>query len=116
MANILTMLPTLEGDEFTFIQNLTKDMTETQVQQFAMIYGARRREPQTLLLVTLIAFVGAAGVQRFLVRQIGMGILYLFTWGFCCIGTIIDLVNHRSLAFEFNWKVAQEVAIMVKSM
>lgn len=62
MANILTMLPTLEGDEFTFIQNLTKDMTETQVQQFAMIYGARRREPQTLLLVTLIAFVGAAGV------------------------------------------------------
>jgi TM2 domain-containing membrane protein YozV len=116
MANILTMLPTLEGDEFNFVQNLTKDMTETQVQQFAMIYGARRREPQTLLLTTLIAFVGAAGVQRFLVRQIGMGILYLFTWGFCCVGTIIDLVNHRTLAFEFNWKVAQEVATMVKSM
>jgi TM2 domain-containing membrane protein YozV len=116
MSNILMLLPTLEGDEFTFVQNLTKEMTEQQMTQFALIYGARRREPQTLLLTTLLAFVGAAGVQRFLVRQIGMGILYLFTWGFCCIGTIIDLINHRSLAFEFNWKVAQEVARMVKTM
>jgi TM2 domain-containing membrane protein YozV len=116
MANILTLLPTIEGNEYTFVQNLVKEMTETQIQQFAMIYGARRREPQTILLVTLIAFVGFAGVQRFMLRQIGMGIVYLFTWGFCCIGTIIDLVNHRSMTFEYNWKVAQEVAMMVKTM
>ena len=31
-----------------------------------------------------------------------MGILYFLTGGLCLIGTIVDLVNHRSLAFEYN--------------
>jgi hypothetical protein len=42
-----------------------------------------------------------------------MGLLYLFTGGLCLIGTIVDLVNHKSLSFEFNQKVARQVAGMV---
>lgn len=116
MATVLHMLPNIEGEEMTFVQGLLKDMSESQAQQFAVVYSARRKDPQTILLTALIAFVGAAGVHRFILGQIGMGLLYLFTWGFCGIGTVIDLVNYRTLAFEYNWKVAQQVGAMVKTM
>ncbi|HNX42808.1 MAG TPA: hypothetical protein PLJ84_02965 [Bacteroidales bacterium] len=45
-----------------------------------------------------------------------MGILYLLTGGLCLIGTIVDLVNHRQLALEYNVQVAHEVASMVGQM
>jgi hypothetical protein len=38
--------------------------------------------------------------------------LYLFTGGLCLIGTIVDLVNHKSIAQEYNQKVAMEAAQM----
>jgi len=37
-----------------------------------------------------------------------MGLVYFFTGGFCLIGTIIDLVNHKKLALEYNQKMAFE--------
>jgi len=66
------------------------------------------------LLTTILGFVVIAGIQRFILGEIGMGILYLFTGGLCLIGTIIDLVNYKKMAFDYNAKTAQQVAIMVK--
>jgi hypothetical protein len=43
-----------------------------------------------------------------------MGILYLLTAGLCFIGTIIDLINHKKLAFEYNSNVAREIAMIIK--
>jgi hypothetical protein len=37
-----------------------------------------------------------------------MGLLYFFTGGLCIIGTIVDLVNHKDLAMEYNRKMAYE--------
>jgi TM2 domain-containing membrane protein YozV len=115
MAGIFQWLPMLEGDEMVFVQGIVKDMSESQIQQFATVYAARRKDPQTILLTALVGFLGVAGVHRFLLGHIGMGILYLLTAGLCFIGTIIDLVNHRSLAFEVNARTAQEVAMMVRA-
>ena len=115
MVNILQLMPTLEGDEMVFLQGLLKDMPDNQVQQFANVYGSRRKDPQTVLLMTLLGFVGFAGVQRFYLDQIGMGLVYLFTIGFCFIGTLIDLVNHKKLAYDYNTRVAQQVVVMVKA-
>jgi TM2 domain-containing membrane protein YozV len=115
MANILQLMPMLEGEEMVYIQGVIKDMTDNQAQQFANIYNVRRKDPQTILLVTLLGFLGVAGVQRFLTNRIGMGLLYLFTAGLCWIGTIVDLVNYRRIAFEYNYEVAQQVAVMVKA-
>lgn len=67
-----------------------------------------------MLLLTLLGFVVLAGVQRFYLGQIGMGLLYLFTAGFCFIGTIIDVINHKKLSFEYNQVKAQTIAAMVK--
>ena len=59
-------------------------------------------------------FLGISGIHRFITGEIGMGILYLFTAGLCLIGTIVDLVNHQKLAFDYNRKVAEEVLVMMR--
>ena len=114
MPNVMQILPELDGDEMVYIQGLMKEYTDQQAQQFAMVYRSRRRDPQTILLTTLIGFLGFAGVQRFLTNQIGMGLLYFFTAGLCFIGTIVDLVNYRKIAFEYNQQQAQQLSIMLK--
>jgi TM2 domain-containing membrane protein YozV len=116
MANFFQFLPELQGRELMFVQGLTKDYTEQQMMNFANIYRSRRRDPQLILLTTLLGFVGVSGVQRFLCNQIGMGILYLFTAGLCFIGTIIDLINYQDLAMEYNMSMANEAAMLVKGM
>ncbi len=114
MANIYQLLPNLDGEEMAYVQGIIKEMSDNQAQQFAMLYNSRRKDPQLIMLTTLLGFVVLAGVQRFILGQIGMGLLYLFTGGLCLIGTIVDLVNHKKLAFDYNFRVAQQVAIIVK--
>ena len=116
MATIFQFLPELQGRELVLVQGLTKDYSDEQIQTFANIYRSRRRDPQMILLTTLLGFVVVAGVQRFLVGQIGMGLLYLFTGGLCLIGTIIDLINYQDLTYEYNQQVATEVNGIVKGM
>ncbi len=115
MPNIMQLLPEIEGEEMMYLQGLLKDFSDPQAQQFAMMYRSRRRDPQTILLVTIVGFLGIAGIQRFMTDQVGMGILYLLTFGLCWIGTIIDLVNYKKIAFDFNNQQAQQVVAMVKS-
>jgi len=114
MANVLQFMPQLEGDEMNYVQGLIKDMDDAKAMQFANVYLNRRRDPLHILLFALIGFVAVSGVHRFVLGQIGMGILYLLTGGFCLIGTIIDLVNYKRLTFDYNYKVATEVAGIVK--
>lgn len=116
MPNIMQLLPMLEQDEMVYVQGVVKDMTDTQAQQFAAVYMNRRKETTMILVATVVGFFGVAGIQRFLTNQTGMGLLYLFTLGFCFIGTIIDLVNFRSIALEYNVGMAQQTAAMIKSM
>lgn len=66
MANIMQIMPTLESDEMTFVQGLIKEFSDNQAQQFSSIYMSRRKEPQTILITSLIGFLGVAGIQRFL--------------------------------------------------
>lgn len=115
MANVLQLLPELIGEEQAFVAALIKNMSDDEAAQFANVYRVRRKDPQTILLLTLVGFLGIAGVQRFIVDQIGMGILYLLTAGLCWIGTIVDLINYKSIAFEYNQKQAQQIAAIIKS-
>ncbi len=108
MANVLRHLPELEGMELGYIQGLMKNMDEDQASLFAQVYRARRKDAQMILILTLIGFFGFAGLHRFILGQVGLGILYILTVGLCFIGTIVDLVNYKSLAYEYNIKVAHE--------
>ncbi len=114
MANILQIVPEAEGDEMVFLQGLVKDMSDDQSRQFATVYRSRRKDPTTILIVTLLGFLGLAGIQRFLLGHIGMGLLFLFTGGICLIGTIIDLVNYKKMTFDYNQRQAQEISVMLR--
>ncbi|RFZ92580.1 TM2 domain-containing protein [Mucilaginibacter conchicola] len=107
-------LPGITTEEMAFLQQATNELNDQQKQSFYMVYSSRRKSPQDVLIYTLIGFVLVAGVQRFMLGQTVMGLLYLFTGGFCLIGTIVDLINHQSLANEYNQKMAYESYQMVK--
>lgn len=114
MANVLDHLPQLEGDEQAYVADLIEEMSEEEVERFARVYSERRTDPQMILLLALVGFVVVAGVHRFVIDEIGMGLLYLFTAGLCFIGTIVDAVNYKSIAFRHNRTKADEVAALVR--
>ena len=114
MPKVLRYLPELQEREMMYIQEVFNDLSEQQAEEFAMVYRSRRKDPTTILLLALIGFLGVAGIHRFVLDQIGMGILYILTAGLCFIGTIVDVVNYKDLAFEYNQRVAQEVLMMVR--
>ncbi|PEN14484.1 hypothetical protein CRI94_05520 [Longibacter salinarum] len=113
MSKVLKYLPELEGDEQVFVAQMIKQMSEDQALQFANLYRARRRDPMTILLMNLLGFVAIAGVHRFYLGQVGMGLLYLFTGGFCLVGTVIDCFRYETLTFDYNANKAQECARIV---
>lgn len=113
--NLINLIPALEGEELVFLQALTREVPESKMQSFIAVYNGKRRKTDQVLLGCVIGFFGVAGVQRFMVGQTGMGILYFFTGGFCLIGTIIDLVNHKKLTFEYNQQMARESLAMIAS-
>ena len=115
MPNVMSLMPELSGEELTGVDALVKGMSDDQANMFAASYRAQRKDSNTILLLTILGFIVVAGVQRFYVGQIGMGLLYLFTGGLCLIGTIIDVINHKKLATEYNLKVAMEIATRVKA-
>lgn len=114
MARVIDLMPEITGEEMMYIQNLIKDMTDDQARSFANVYRTRRKEPMLILVTALLGLVVVAGIHRFIIGQIGMGLLYLFTAGLCLIGTIVDLVNHKKIAFEHNQKIANEVLLMIR--
>jgi len=116
VANIYQFLPDIDGAEFAYVSMLVNPLTDEQAQQFAMMYRARRKDPQMILILALLGFFGIAGIQRFVTGQIGFGLLYLFTLGLCYVGTIIDIVNYRTIAADHNMQQAFEVASIMRTM
>lgn len=113
--NLVNMISSIEGEELVYLQSLTKQLTEDQLMNFIAIYNGKRRKSDQILVGCVLGFVCVGGIQRFMVGQNGMGILYLFTGGLCFIGTIMDTINHKRLTFEYNQKMAMESMAMLHS-
>jgi TM2 domain-containing membrane protein YozV len=110
---ILRYLYDVTPEELITINSRTKDFSEEQLAQFCMIYRSKRKDPQLILILCLLGLVGVAGVHRFIIGHIGMGILYFFTGGLCLVGTIVDAVNSKDLALEYNAKMITETLSML---
>lgn len=111
--NLIHLIPALEGEELVYLQSLTRELSDEQLLNFVALYNGKRKKTDQVLLGCVLGFVLLAGIQRFMIKQTGMGLLYLFTGGLCLIGTIMDLVNHKKLTFEFNRDMARESMAMV---
>lgn len=58
------------------------------------------KDPTTMILISI--FIGGLGIDRFMLGDIGMGILKLLTIGCCGILTIIDWFTISKKAKEKN--------------
>jgi TM2 domain-containing membrane protein YozV len=110
MQQMLMMLPDLQPEELAFLQDLTRNMSEKDQEQFLFMYRSKRKDKTTMLLLAAIGFLGVAGIHRIISGDIVLGILYLFTLGFCFVGTIIDIININQITNDFNRKQASETA------
>ena len=115
MANVMQLLPEIPPGEQAAISGIVENVPEESASMFAMAYRNQRKDETNMLLFTLIGFVLIAGVQRFVVGHIGLGVLYLLTAGLCFIGTIVDAINHKKLANEYNVKIAGQIAMNLSS-
>jgi len=57
------------------------------------------------LLAALGLITPVAGIHRFYLGHKWIGLLYLFTWGLCGIGTIVDLVQLPRILEDENRKL-----------
>ncbi|WP_257657490.1 TM2 domain-containing protein [Parapedobacter lycopersici] len=111
--NILMNIEGITPDELLYLQHATASLTDDQLKNFVLLYIGKRKRAQDILLFTLLGFLGFAGVQRFILGQVAMGVIYFLTVGFCWIGTIVDLINHKSMTDEYNQRATRECLQMV---
>lgn len=114
MENPFINLKSITPTEMVNLKNLTAGLSDEKLRNFVSVYSTKRRESDMVLIISCIGLLGFAGIQRFLVGQIGMGILYFFTGGLCLIGTILDIINHKQLADEYNAQMAAETLQLIQ--
>lgn len=114
MAKVFDHFQDVSDKELIYLRNLIEDLDDKTARAFAEEYHRRRRSPGLIMVLTLIGFLGFAGIQRFALGKVGTGLLYLFTLGFVGIGTIIDLVRYEQMAYDHNRWAAQRVDIIVR--
>lgn len=76
--------------------------------KFSMLSAIELKDPTTILIVSL--FLGGLGVDRFMLKDTGMGILKLLTCGCCGILTLIDWFSVQNKTKDMNFN---EVMLML---
>ena len=69
--------------------------------KFALLSSVELKDPTTILIISL--FLGGWGIDRFMIKDTGLGILKLLTGGLCGILTIIDWFSIQGKAKELNF-------------
>ncbi len=112
---LLKYLYDISPEELLTINSRVKQYSPDEITQFCILYRSKRRDPQLILVLTLLGLFGVAGIHRFILGHIGLGILYFLTIGLCWIGTIVDAVNYKRLSLEYNSKMIAE-SMMILNM
>jgi len=95
--------------EFTFYeqQQMMEGLNEQQKNMFLAQYAAEHKDRTTLLLVSI--FLGKLGVDRFMMDDIPMGLVKLFTLGGCLVLWIIDICTITRRVDDYNRALAQRI-------
>lgn len=62
-----------------------------------------RKSKMVALVLCILGFFGLAGLHRMYVGKVGSGVLHLFTYGFCVVGTVLDLLAILSGGFRDSY-------------
>ena len=100
--------------EFSVVEQmqLTEGMSEQQKFLFQTQYGAERRD--RILILVISVFLGALGIDRFLVGDVGLGLLKLLTGGVCGIFWLVDIFLIMGRVDDFNRTKAYEIAMSIR--
>ena len=90
-------------------QMMVKDFTEQQKMMFLTQYNATKKDGGTVLVLSLFS------LDRFLLGQVGLGILKLITFGGFGLWWLVDIFSTKSRTGDFNRARALEIAAMIKS-
>lgn len=85
-------------DKILYIQEKLKSMDDSKL---LLISAMEYHDPTIMLLVSI--FLGTLGIDRFLLGDIGMGFLKLFTGGLCGILTVLDWLTVMDRCREKNF-------------
>lgn len=113
MSKVIRYMPELTGEEQLQVAKEMKDMTEEQAMHFSHVHRQRRKDETVTLILALVGIFGFAGLHRFYLGQVGMGLLYFLTGGLCLIGTIVDVFNIRPMVSKYNLQEAHEAARLI---
>ena len=86
-------------DRIFYIQEQLKNVEDSKLM---LMSAMEYHDPTVMLLVSI--FLGTMGIDRFLMGDIGMGFLKLFTGGLCGILTIIDWFTVMQRSREKNFQ------------
>ena len=95
---IMTNQKYFPAEKIMFLKEKLYKVDET---KFSMLSCMDFKDPTTILLVSL--FLGSLGIDRFMLKETGMGVLKLLTCGCCGILTIIDWFAVQKKAKEKNF-------------
>ena len=100
--------------EFSIIEQqiMMKDLTDQQKMLFSSQFDSAKKDRNTILILSI--FLGGWGIDRFMIGDIGMGVLKLLTFGLCGVLWLIDLFLIRGKVDEYNRKQANEIISGIK--
>lgn len=82
---------------------LRDKMASVDDSRYAIMSSVELKDPTTILLISI--FLGSLGIDRFMLKDTGMGVLKLLTGGLCGILTIIDWFTISKKAREYNYNM-----------
>jgi TM2 domain-containing membrane protein YozV len=102
--------------EFTITeqQMMMQDLSDQQKMLFTSQYESVKKDRGTVLILSVL--LGTVGVDRFMIGDVGMGMLKLFTFGLCGILWLVDIFTIRGKVDELNRKNANEIYQGIKIM
>ncbi len=93
-------------------QMMIQDLTDQQKLLFTTQYDSVKKDRGMVLILSVI--LGTLGVDRFMIGEVGMGLLKLFTFGLCGILWLIDIFTIRGKVDDLNRKTATEIYQAIK--
>lgn len=89
------------------ISELQDKLMKASDDKWIVINSIELKDPQTFLIVSIVG--GTLGIDRFMLRDIGLGVGKLLTAGGCGIWAIVDIFLIREAAKKANWDLLNSV-------
>lgn len=112
-SNKIDLFLAQNGKMFTPMQlvEIRSKLQNIPDEKASIIMGMEFKDPTLLLIISVL--IGELGVDRFMLGNVGMGVLKLLTGGLCGILWIIDIINIQKMTKEYNYRTLNELLMIM---